>query len=88
MCNVYGPEEIPFKIEDTGTGVYRAKYTPTIAGQHRISILYKGDHLAGSPFLVSVKESASDPSMSTVTGEGLEDCLVIDDPHSLLPAAA
>ena len=86
VCNVFGPEEIPFKIEDTGTGVYKAKYTPTIAGQHRISILYQGDHLAGSPFLVTVKESASDPSMSTVTGEGLEDCLVGEDRHFLVEA--
>lgn len=66
--SVYGPEEIAFKIHDKGTGAYRATYTPTIAGQHRFNIQIKGDHLAGSPFLVTVKESASDPSMSTVTG--------------------
>uniref|UniRef100_A0A7S1DTW6 Ig-like domain-containing protein n=3 Tax=Hemiselmis andersenii TaxID=464988 RepID=A0A7S1DTW6_HEMAN len=81
-----GPEELTIDITDYGNGTYRARYTPTIAGQHRISIQYKGEHLAGSPFLVTVKEGAADPSMSTVTGEGLDDCNVGSDRHFLVEA--
>ncbi|EKX53340.1 hypothetical protein GUITHDRAFT_64440, partial [Guillardia theta CCMP2712] len=76
LVAVLGPDEIPVEVIDHKDGSYRAAYTPTIAGQYRISITLHKEHLAGSPFLVSVHEATADASMSTVSGDGLEDCHV------------
>jgi len=86
LVAVLGPDEIPVEVIDHKDGSYRAAYTPTIAGQYRISITLHKEHLAGSPFLVSVHEATADASMSTVSGDGLEDCHVGEDRHFLIEA--
>jgi len=52
----------------------------------QVAVTLNGAHLPGSPFLVTVREGKGDPAMSTVTGEGLEDCVVGTDRHFLIEA--
>lgn len=84
--SMYGPEEIDIRLEDHQDGTYTARYIPTVAGEHRMNVMLDGDGLPGSPFLVKVSEGQGDPAMSTVTGEGLNDCQVGTDRHFLIEA--
>ena len=86
MVSMYGPEEIVITLDDHQDGTYKARYTATVAGEYKISVTLDGQHLPGSPFLVTVREGGADPGMSTVTGEGLLDCQVGQDRHFLIEA--
>jgi len=86
MVSMYGPEEIVVNLTDHQDGTYKATYIPTVAGEYKISVTLDGEHLPGSPFLVTVREGGADPGMSTVTGEGLLDCQVGQDRHFLIEA--
>lgn len=82
----YAAEEVVVTILDNNDGSYAARYVATVAGQQRVGVTLAGQHLPGSPFLVTVREGQGDPSMTTVTGEGLEDCVVGSDRHFLIEA--
>ena len=84
VVSMFGPEEIVVALDDHQDGTYKARYTPTVAGEYKISVVLDGEHLPGSPFLVTVREGGADPGMSTVTGEGLLDCAVGEDRHFLV----
>ena len=86
MVSMYGPEEIVVTLDDHQDGTYKSRYTPTVAGEYKISVTLDGEHLPGSPFLVTIREGGADPGMSTVTGEGLLDCQVGQDRHFLVEA--
>jgi hypothetical protein len=86
MVSMFGPEEIVVTLDDNQDGTYKARYTPTVAGEYKISVTLDGEQLPGSPFLVNIREGGADPGMSTVTGEGLLDCAVGEDRHFLVEA--
>ncbi len=45
---------IECEVEQSGLGVYRIHYTPTVRGRHQLAVLVNDEHVAGSPFPVSV----------------------------------
>mgnify|MGYP002803869073 FL=1 len=42
------------KVFSMGKGRFRVKYTPNLAGNYRLSMYYKDEHIADSPYCVSV----------------------------------
>lgn len=60
------------KVEDLGTGEYRAGFTATSAGTYAVSIRQKGQNIAGSPFPAEVVHTAIDADSSYVVQEGIE----------------
>ena len=42
------------KVFSMGKGRFRVKYTPTLAGNYRLSMYYKDEHIADSPYCVKV----------------------------------
>ncbi len=45
---------IECEVELSGLGEYRIQYTPTVRGRHQLAVLVNDEHVAGSPFPVSV----------------------------------
>ncbi len=45
---------IECEVEQSGLGEYRIQYTPTVRGRHHLAVLVNDEHVAGSPFPVSV----------------------------------
>lgn len=60
------------KVEDLGTGEYRARFMATAAGTHSVWLQHKGQNIAGSPFTAEVAHSAIAADCSYVVQEGLE----------------
>ncbi len=54
------------QVKDNGDQTFQAEFTPKVAGEHRIHVLYEGQPVAGSPFsckvydvtAIKVKEAA------------------------------
>jgi hypothetical protein len=42
------------KVFSMGKGRFRVKYTPTLAGNYRLSMYFKDEHIADSPYCVNV----------------------------------
>ena len=53
------------KIEDAGSGAYRAKYTPTKTGSDQLDVRVAGQPIPGSPFTSAVAAGAADPAHTT-----------------------
>ncbi|CAL8470627.1 g10169 [Coccomyxa elongata] len=60
------------KVEDLGTGEYRARFMATAAGAHSVWVQHKGQNIAGSPFSAEVAHSTIAADCSYVVQEGLE----------------
>lgn len=53
-----GQDDKKILIEyDIQPGLVAVKYTPLLKGKHQLSIIWHGQHLAGSPFTVNVDDS-------------------------------
>uniref|UniRef100_A0A224Y451 Protein containing CH and Filamin domain n=1 Tax=Rhipicephalus zambeziensis TaxID=60191 RepID=A0A224Y451_9ACAR len=53
-----GQDDKKILIEyDIQPGMVAVKYTPLLKGKHQLSIIWHGQHLAGSPFTVNVDDS-------------------------------
>ncbi|XP_037573793.1 uncharacterized protein LOC119456222 isoform X5 [Dermacentor silvarum] len=53
-----GQDDKKILIEyDIHPGMVAVKYTPVLKGKHQLSIIWHGQHLAGSPFTVNVDDS-------------------------------
>ena len=50
-------EELPLDYKCVGASAHAVGYIPSKAGQHQISVKWKGRAVTGSPFLVSVHEA-------------------------------
>lgn len=57
-------------VNDNGNGQYAVTYTPSTAGDCEAAITYKQQHIAGSPFRVSVTEL---PNPDKVAVDGLRE---------------
>ncbi|XP_050035060.1 uncharacterized protein [Dermacentor andersoni] len=56
--NGAGQDDKKILIEyDIHPGMVAVKYTPVLKGKHQLSIIWHGQHLAGSPFTVNVDDS-------------------------------
>lgn len=51
-------EEAPHTVTDNQDGTYTVNYTPSFPGDYKISVHFYGNHIPGSPFLLSVVASA------------------------------
>ena len=60
------------KVEDLGTGEYRARFAAMAAGTHSVWVQHKGHNIAGSPFTAEVAHAAIAADCSYVVQEGLE----------------
>ena len=58
-------------IEPLGTGQFSCEYTPSVAGEHKVTIKVKGKEIKGSPFVANVKY-ASYTDKAEAFGSGLE----------------
>ena len=61
----------PVYIEPLGTGQFSCEYTPTVAGDHIVTIKVNGKEINGSPFTANVKY-ASYTDKAEAFGPGLE----------------
>jgi filamin len=61
----------PVTIETIGAGQFSCEYTPTVAGDHKVTIKVKGKEVPGSPFTTNVKY-ASHTDKAEAFGAGLE----------------
>lgn len=61
----------PIIIEPLGTGQFSCEYTPTVAGEHKVTIKVNGKEITGSPFTANVKY-ASYTDKAEAFGSGLE----------------
>eukprot|EP00062_Callorhinchus_milii_P024180 gi/632983815/ref/XP_007908833.1/ PREDICTED: filamin-B [Callorhinchus milii] len=51
---------------------YSVVYVPKVAGIHKITVLFAGQHISKSPFEVSIDKAQGDASKVTARGPGLE----------------
>ena len=42
------------QVKDNGDQTFQAEFTPKVAGEHRIHVLYEGKPVSGSPFSCKV----------------------------------
>ncbi len=56
---------IECEVEQSGLGEYRIQYTPTVRGRHLLAVLINDEHVADSPFRVSVNPSYTTSPTST-----------------------
>ena len=54
LKSIYNESVIKCDVDQSGPGEYRIQYTPTIRGRHELTVLVNEQHVAGSPFPVSV----------------------------------
>ena len=62
-------------VLDTDDGLYRVTYRAMEAGEYSMSILARGQHIAGSPFRTTVQPGATCSSQSAVSGVGASTAL-------------
>ncbi|XP_060691621.1 filamin-B isoform X1 [Hemiscyllium ocellatum] len=51
---------------------YTVVYVPKVAGRHKITVLFAGQHISKSPFEVNIDKAQGDASKVTARGPGLE----------------
>ncbi|XP_048403876.2 filamin-B isoform X1 [Stegostoma tigrinum] len=51
---------------------YTVVYVPKVAGHHKITVLFAGQHISKSPFEVNIDKAQGDASKVTARGPGLE----------------
>ena len=59
------------KVEDLGSGEYKAHFTATVAGSYTVSASLNGVGVAGSPFAAIVSAVEVDAACSYATGDGV-----------------
>ena len=59
------------KVEDLGSGEYRAHFTATLAGSYAVSASVNGTSIAGSPFVADVSAVEVDAACSYAAGNGV-----------------
>ena len=59
------------KVEDLGSGEYRAHFTATLAGSYAVSASVNGTSIAGSPFVANVSAVEVDAACSYAAGDGV-----------------
>eukprot|EP01119_Soliformovum_irregulare_P015542 TRINITY_DN437_c0_g1_i1.p1 TRINITY_DN437_c0_g1~~TRINITY_DN437_c0_g1_i1.p1 ORF type:complete len:1056 (-),score=389.88 TRINITY_DN437_c0_g1_i1:223-3369(-) len=69
---VKGPNgDVPVELKDNGDGTYVADYEPTALGPHTVEVKLVGDHVAKSPYHVTVRDPA-DKDKTEVSGPGIK----------------
>lgn len=55
MVDIDGPMVPQYSTVEKSKGIVALAYTPTKKGEYRFSLKFRGEHVPGSPFTVSVK---------------------------------
>ena len=80
------PPTRPPKVEctDDNDGSYTLSYTAHDIGQYKLSVLYQGEHISGSPFSILVRPD-SQASKCIASGKGIQDgsCVSINEQATL-----
>jgi filamin len=56
------------QIKDNGNQTFQAEFTPKVAGEHRIHVLYEGKPVGGSPFICKVYDVTAIKVKETTKG--------------------
>lgn len=75
------------KVEDLGSGEYKAHFTATAAGSYAVSASVHGTSITGSPFVATVNAVEVDAACSCAAGDGVLSARS-GHPVSLLPSNA
>uniref|UniRef100_A0A2K5QSS3 Filamin A n=1 Tax=Cebus imitator TaxID=2715852 RepID=A0A2K5QSS3_CEBIM len=65
-------EEAKVTANNDKNRTFSVWYVPEVTGTHKVTVLFAGQHIAKSPFEVSVDKSQGDASKVTAQGPGLE----------------
>ncbi|XP_069604488.1 filamin-A isoform X1 [Ranitomeya imitator] len=65
-------EEAKVTANNDKNRTFSVYYIPKVTGLHKVTVLFAGQHIAKSPFEVTVDKSHGDPSKVTAQGPGLE----------------
>ncbi|KAI1892164.1 hypothetical protein AGOR_G00130450 [Albula goreensis] len=65
-------EEAKVTSNNDKNRTYTVFYIPKVTGNHKVTVLFAGQHISKSPFLVDVGVSQGDASKVTAQGPGLE----------------
>lgn len=71
LVNCVGPVETNIFIKDQANDSVRCEYTPTVAGEYTINILYEDEHVPNSPFQIYVQPKTN-PSAVKAHGPGID----------------
>ena len=74
----FGPGNTQARVylaKDSKKAIYNAKLDPTRHGRYRVSVKWAGEHIPGSPFMISIYPGA-DASKCVAYGPGLQDGIV------------
>ena len=72
-----GPGKANIKVFDNNNGIYTCDFTPSVAGNYQVDILWNNEHIEGSPFMLHFKAKEK-----VIGGLNLENqCFRIDVPH-------
>ncbi len=59
LVDIQGPNgKVPAKVTDNNDGTYRVDYEPIAAGNHKIAVTLKNEHVAKSPYNIRVDAGA------------------------------
>ncbi|KAJ5075310.1 leucine-rich repeat protein soc-2 [Anaeramoeba ignava] len=70
-----GETQIQANVTDNNNGTYSVSYLSTKSGKYHLSVMIKGMHIAGSPFLTTVFPAAPDPLSCHAFGRGIESAI-------------
>ncbi|XP_076363644.1 filamin-A-like isoform X2 [Tachypleus tridentatus] len=62
--------EVKFNID--GSETYTVKYTPKMEGMHKVNVLFAGEEVPNSPYIVNVEATVGDFRKVSTSGPGLE----------------
>uniref|UniRef100_A0A2K5S882 Filamin B n=1 Tax=Cebus imitator TaxID=2715852 RepID=A0A2K5S882_CEBIM len=65
-------EEAQVTPDSDKNKTYSVEYLPKVTGQHKVTVLFAGQHISKSPFEVNVDKAQGDASKVTAKGPGLE----------------
>uniref|UniRef100_A0A8D2Q2K2 Filamin B n=2 Tax=Varanus komodoensis TaxID=61221 RepID=A0A8D2Q2K2_VARKO len=65
-------EEAKVTPDNDKNKTYAVQYVPKVAGPHKVTVLFAGQHISKSPFEVNVDKAQGDASKVTAKGPGLE----------------
>ena len=75
--NSKGPGKASIKVFDNNNGIYTCDFTPSVAGNYQVDILWNNEHIHGSPFMLHFKAEEK-----IIGGLNLENqSFIIDVPH-------
>ena len=75
-----GPaKDADIKVEDSNNGTHTCTIAPWAVGRYTINVLWNGEHIDGSPFVLNIK------SADVITGLNLQDeKYIVGVPHSMI----